>query len=122
MKSDLLADQKRLEAESHAAIGETERLILMLAAGGFLLGVIWAFLLGKGISRPDDGDVQRDARACRRQFRCRAARPRPQGRTRRDGRRGGGVQGAGGRQGAERDAATPGGAEQGDERRAPRRD
>jgi Signal transduction histidine kinase involved in nitrogen fixation and metabolism regulation len=24
----------------------------MLAAGGFLLGVVWAFLLGTGISRP----------------------------------------------------------------------
>ena len=33
-------------------IGETERLILILAAGGFLLGCAWAFLLGKGISRP----------------------------------------------------------------------
>jgi len=52
MKSALLADQKRLEAESNAAIGETEQLILMLAAGGFLLGVVWAFLLGTGISRP----------------------------------------------------------------------
>jgi methyl-accepting chemotaxis protein len=52
MKSDLLADQKRLEAESHATIGETEHLILLLAIGGFVLGVVWAFLLGKGISRP----------------------------------------------------------------------
>jgi methyl-accepting chemotaxis protein len=52
MKSDLFADQKRLEVESHAAIGETEQLILMLAAGGFLLGVVWAFVLGTGISRP----------------------------------------------------------------------
>ncbi len=33
MKSDLLADQKRLEAESDETIGETERLILILAAG-----------------------------------------------------------------------------------------
>jgi methyl-accepting chemotaxis protein len=52
MKSDLLADQKRLEAESDTTIGETERLILILAAGGFLLGCGWAFFLGKGISRP----------------------------------------------------------------------
>ncbi len=52
MKSDLLADQKRLDAESDTSIAETERLIVMLAAGGFLLGCIWAFLLGKGISRP----------------------------------------------------------------------
>ena len=52
MKADLLADQKRLEEESHATIGETEQLILMLAAGGFVLGCVWAFLLGNGISRP----------------------------------------------------------------------
>ncbi len=52
MKADLLADQKRLESESDATIGATERLILILAAGGFLLGCIWAFLLGKGISKP----------------------------------------------------------------------
>jgi methyl-accepting chemotaxis protein len=52
MKSDLLADQKRLEAESDATIGETEQLILMLAAGGFVLGGLLALLLGKGISRP----------------------------------------------------------------------
>ncbi|MDB5604165.1 MAG: chemotaxis protein [Bradyrhizobium sp.] len=52
MKADLLSDQQRLEAESDASIGETERLIVMLAAGGFLLGGAWAFLLGRGISRP----------------------------------------------------------------------
>ncbi|QPF85238.1 methyl-accepting chemotaxis protein [Bradyrhizobium genosp. L] len=52
MTSDLLADQKRLDTESHATIGETERLILMLAIGGLVLGIVWAFLLGKGISKP----------------------------------------------------------------------
>jgi methyl-accepting chemotaxis protein len=52
MKADLLSDQQRLEAESNAAIGETERLIMMLAAGGFLLGATLALLLGKGISGP----------------------------------------------------------------------
>jgi methyl-accepting chemotaxis protein len=52
MKADLLSDQNRLEAESHAIIGETERLILMIAAGGFLLGGVLALMLGKGISRP----------------------------------------------------------------------
>jgi methyl-accepting chemotaxis protein len=52
MKADLLSDQQRLESESDATIGETERLILMLAAGGFLLGALLALLLGKGISRP----------------------------------------------------------------------
>jgi len=52
MKADLVSDQRRLESESNAAIVDTEHLILMLAAGGFLLGVVWAFLLGTGISRP----------------------------------------------------------------------
>src|SRR3978361_1426637 len=52
MKADLLSDQQRLEFESDATIGETERLILMLAAGGFLIGATLAMLLGRGISRP----------------------------------------------------------------------
>ena len=52
MKVDLLADQERLASESNAIIGETERLVVMLAFGGFLLGGALAMLLGKGISRP----------------------------------------------------------------------
>ena len=52
MKAGLLSDQQRLEAESNATIGETERLIATLAGGGFLLGAVLALLLGKGISRP----------------------------------------------------------------------
>ena len=52
MKADLLSDQQRLESGSNAIIGEIERLIIMLAAGGFLLGGVWALLLGRGISRP----------------------------------------------------------------------
>jgi methyl-accepting chemotaxis protein len=52
MKAALLSDQQRLESESDATIGETERLIVMIAAGGFLLGGVLALMLGKGISRP----------------------------------------------------------------------
>jgi methyl-accepting chemotaxis protein len=52
MKAALLSDQQRLESESDATIGETERLIVMIAAGGFLLGSMLALMLGKGISRP----------------------------------------------------------------------
>jgi methyl-accepting chemotaxis protein len=52
MKADLLSDQQRLESETDAIVGETERLIVMLAAGGFLIGGMLALLLGKGISRP----------------------------------------------------------------------
>jgi methyl-accepting chemotaxis protein len=52
MKADLLSDQKRLDSESDASISETERLVVMLALGGFLLGGTLATLMGKGISRP----------------------------------------------------------------------
>jgi methyl-accepting chemotaxis protein len=52
MKADLLADQQRLDSESSATIGETERLIIMLAIGGFLLSGALSILLGSGISRP----------------------------------------------------------------------
>jgi methyl-accepting chemotaxis protein len=52
MKADLLSDQQRLEAESDATVGETERLIVTLAGGGFLLGAVLALLLGRGISKP----------------------------------------------------------------------
>jgi len=52
MKADLVSDQQRLEAASHAIIVDTQHLILMLAVGGTLLGWVLAFLLGRGISGP----------------------------------------------------------------------
>ncbi|UWU67872.1 HAMP domain-containing protein [Bradyrhizobium sp. NC92] len=52
MRADLVSEQQRLETESEGTIGQTKQFILMLAAGGTLLGVILAFVLGTGISRP----------------------------------------------------------------------
>jgi methyl-accepting chemotaxis protein len=52
MKAALVADQTRLEQESNTTIVDTERLILMLAIGGFALGAVWALMLARGISRP----------------------------------------------------------------------
>ena len=52
MKAALIAEQQRIETQSNATIKGTERLIVMLAAGGFVLGAILAVLLGRGISRP----------------------------------------------------------------------
>jgi methyl-accepting chemotaxis protein len=52
MKADLVSDQQRLDAASHAIIGDTQHLILVLAVGGTLLGAVLAFLLGSGIARP----------------------------------------------------------------------
>jgi methyl-accepting chemotaxis protein len=52
MKADLFTDQQRLASESDATISDTERLIVMLAAGGFLLGAALALLMGNGMSRP----------------------------------------------------------------------
>jgi len=52
MKADLLADQERLDSQSKATISETQRLIVWLAIGGFLLGGVLAVLLGRGMSRP----------------------------------------------------------------------
>ena len=52
LKADLVAEQSRLEAESNAIADQAERLIMMLAPGGFLLGGLLALLLGRGISRP----------------------------------------------------------------------
>jgi methyl-accepting chemotaxis protein len=52
MKADMVSDQARLESESHETIADTERLILLLAVGGFVLGAVLALMLGRGISRP----------------------------------------------------------------------
>ncbi|MDH6261796.1 methyl-accepting chemotaxis protein [Bradyrhizobium sp. BR13661] len=51
-KASLLAEQQRLDVESRETIGRTKHLILLFATGGVLLGGIFSFLLGTGISRP----------------------------------------------------------------------
>lgn len=52
MKADLLAEQQRLEQESDATVRSTEQLVALFGMGGFLLGVVLAFLLGRGMSKP----------------------------------------------------------------------
>ncbi|WP_275196481.1 HAMP domain-containing methyl-accepting chemotaxis protein [Bradyrhizobium sp. CSA207] len=52
LRSELTADQQRIEASANATIGETERLMLMLALGGLAIGAVLAWMLGNGISRP----------------------------------------------------------------------
>jgi methyl-accepting chemotaxis protein len=52
MKTGLFSDQQKFAAQSDDTIDETERLIVMLAAGGFLLGTVLALLMGNGMSRP----------------------------------------------------------------------
>jgi methyl-accepting chemotaxis protein len=52
MKADLVSDRQRLEAETNDIIGQTQKLIVWLAAGGFVLGGLFALLLGRGIAKP----------------------------------------------------------------------
>ena len=52
MKSDLLADQQRLETESDTTIQDTERQVMALGVGGFIVGAILALLLGRSIAGP----------------------------------------------------------------------
>ncbi|CCE11409.1 putative methyl-accepting chemotaxis protein [Bradyrhizobium sp. STM 3843] len=52
LRSDLSADQQRIESAANATIAEIERLIAMLAIGGLALCAALALMLGNGISRP----------------------------------------------------------------------
>jgi methyl-accepting chemotaxis protein len=52
VKAALISDQRRLDGESRVVIGATERFVVLLALGGFLLGAALAIILGRGISRP----------------------------------------------------------------------
>jgi methyl-accepting chemotaxis protein/CHASE3 domain sensor protein len=52
LKQDLDLDQQRLEQQSDSTVSTTERQVIMLGIGGFLLGAVLASMLGRGISRP----------------------------------------------------------------------
>src|SRR6478752_5578628 len=52
LRSELTADQQRIEVNANATIGDTERLMLMMALGGLAVGAALALMLGNGISRP----------------------------------------------------------------------
>ncbi|WP_316233509.1 HAMP domain-containing methyl-accepting chemotaxis protein [Bradyrhizobium sp. SZCCHNPS2010] len=52
LRSDLTADQERIETATNATISDIERLIAMLAIGGLALCAALALMLGNGISRP----------------------------------------------------------------------
>ncbi len=120
MKAGLVADQQRLEATSDATIARTERLIVMLAAGGFLLGAVLALLLGKGISRPMTAMCKAMRELASGHFDVVLPGLGRKGRTWRNGRRGRTVQAAGRRQGGTR-CRRAGSPEQGQQRRAPQR-
>lgn len=47
-----IADEQAIEAVTLSAIGATETLLLVLTAGGLMLGLGAAWLIGSGISRP----------------------------------------------------------------------
>ncbi|HWW47267.1 MAG TPA: HAMP domain-containing methyl-accepting chemotaxis protein [Xanthobacteraceae bacterium] len=52
LKADLMAEQQRLEAESQSTINDTQNLVAMLLGGSLVIGLILAWMLGNGISRP----------------------------------------------------------------------
>ena len=52
LKADMLTEQQRLESESDTTIHQTKRLIVMLGAGGLIVGAVLAMLLGRSIARP----------------------------------------------------------------------
>jgi len=52
VKQTGVADEQRIERETEGLIGSTKQLVLMLAAGGVVLGIALAWLVGRGISVP----------------------------------------------------------------------
>jgi methyl-accepting chemotaxis protein len=47
-----IADQEKIEKDAEATIASTMNLVLMLAIGGLVLGIVLAWLVGRGISIP----------------------------------------------------------------------
>ncbi len=52
VKDNLLAKQERLSTESSATAYDTKNFVTLLGIGGLVLGIIIAWVLGAGISRP----------------------------------------------------------------------
>ena len=52
LKAELLTEQKLFEEQSNTIVAQTKTLVAVLGAGGFALGTLLAWILGRGISLP----------------------------------------------------------------------
>ncbi len=52
IKESGIAEEKRIEQETESLIASTESLILMIAIGSLVLGIVLAWLIGRAISKP----------------------------------------------------------------------
>lgn len=52
LKAELMTEQKLFEDQSNAIVAQTKTLVAALGAGGFALGALLAWILGRGISMP----------------------------------------------------------------------
>ncbi|MDH2406640.1 methyl-accepting chemotaxis protein [Bradyrhizobium sp. SSUT18] len=52
MKDDVVEDQKRVSLATTSTVNGTEKLVFLLGMGGLFFGIVLAFMLGRGISRP----------------------------------------------------------------------
>jgi methyl-accepting chemotaxis protein len=52
IKESGIADEAQIEHETLSLVSWTERFVLLLAIGGLIVGVVLAWLIGRGISRP----------------------------------------------------------------------
>jgi methyl-accepting chemotaxis protein len=52
MRETVLSEQQRMATESNEVISNSQQRVLMIAVGGFVVGGLLAWLIGRGISRP----------------------------------------------------------------------